>query len=134
MASLHSPGRAWIEIIPNNIGCVGQKTKSCSKFSGSLLCEGHIYKDFRNYFIFIFQYGLGVRHWGDQLLKKWIFKLLPVVGCLKLYQKTPDPLKTKSAQFDHSENDGDVVKNTSFSDNSRKFEIGTRFGRVLCTE
>ena len=73
-----------------------KKQRVVQSYSAIILCAGHIYKDFRYINFYIFRHVLGVSKVGSTL-KKVDFQVssysnYPVVGCLKVYLKTPDPL------------------------------------------
>ena len=56
---------------------VAQKNQSCSKFSASILCEGHIYNDFRNINFYNFLHVLEVPQ-GGSTLKKMDFQVTSI--------------------------------------------------------
>ena len=59
-----------------SIGLV-KKQKVVQSFSVSILCEGHIYKEFRNMIFQIFQHVSGVPQ-GGSTLRKEDFQVTPI--------------------------------------------------------
>ena len=54
-----------------------KKTKVVQSFSASILCEGHMYKDFRNIIFQIFRHVLGVPQGGSNI-NKVDFQVTPI--------------------------------------------------------
>ena len=130
---------------PSPTDCVGplgwlRKTKVVQSFSASILCEGHIYKDFGNTFLKKFRNFLGVPQ-GGQLFKKWIFKLLRL-PCWWYSKLVP-------WDADHSWKGIGLIQSLSaektsktcqnihifvWFDNCWKLQILAHFGRFISTE